>query len=162
MVRAPLAHRREKSPGPAQAQSLGPPSRNRLKASRSIDLISHSQRVATRHPSADNSSRFRESRARFPAIFLSQYCRLAFGTRDPREHECPCQKHPLMKTTFRFEGNTRSGQPGRDLTCSLYRYPSAWSIRRTINSGFVSLDLTACIVRRRVSDNSMIRPDESK
>jgi hypothetical protein len=26
----------------------------------------------------------------------------------------------------------------------------------------VSLDLTACIVRRRVSDNSMIRPDESK
>ncbi len=60
-----------------------------------------------------------------------------------------CQKQPLTFMTFFRRANTRSGVPGRERTCRRYRYPREWTKRRTTNSGAVSFDFTAAMIRER-------------
>ncbi len=52
---------------------------------------------------------------------------------------CPCQKHPLTKTTAPYFGRTMSGRPGRSFLWSRKRNPRECRNRLTQSSGFVSL-----------------------
>ena len=54
-------------------------------------------------------------------------------------HPCACQKQPLTKMTFRRDGKTMSGVPGKSRRCKRNRYPREWRTRRTATSGAVSL-----------------------
>jgi hypothetical protein len=54
-------------------------------------------------------------------------------------HPWACQKQPFMKMTFRRDGKTMSGVPGRSRRCKRNLYPREWRMRRTATSGAVSL-----------------------
>ena len=54
-------------------------------------------------------------------------------------HPWACQKQPLTKMTFRRDGKTMSGVPGRSRRCKRNLYPREWRTRRTATSGAVSL-----------------------
>lgn len=54
-------------------------------------------------------------------------------------HPWECQKQPLTKMTFRRDGKTMSGVPGKSRRCKRNRYPREWRTRRTATSGAVSL-----------------------
>ena len=55
-----------------------------------------------------------------------------------RAHLWRCQKVPWTNTTVRDCGKTRSGRPGRVLSCSRYLSPFACKPRLTSISGWVS------------------------
>src|SRR5690625_6169501 len=55
---------------------------------------------------------------------------------------------PPIFTLFPYTTLFRS-EPGRSLRCNRYRYPSENARRRTTNSGLVSLESTARIMRLR-------------
>jgi len=110
--------------------------------------ISHSHNSITVHPSFRSSRIVVRSRLRFDLIFGSQYPSLDLG-RDPSEQVCPCQKHPWTSTIFRCLGSTISGLPGKVLTCTRKRYPSACSKDRIAISGLVFFDLIRDISAER-------------
>src|SRR5690625_3983469 len=61
---------------------------------------------------------------------------------------------PPIFTLFPYTTLFRS-EPGRSLRCNRYRYPSENARRRTTNSGLVSLERTARIMRLRFLEFSV-------
>jgi hypothetical protein len=100
-------------------------------------LVWHCQTVSTPHPKPRRARVFRASLRRFFCSFGSQNSGRDFGGW-PIRHPWACQKQPFTKTTFRRDGNTMSGVPGKSRRCRENLYPRAWRSLRTINSGAVS------------------------
>ena len=103
---------------------------------------SHSQIVLTLQPSRRSLRSFAMSRALLPSSFGSQNRLLLCGIL-PFRQRCACQKQPLTCKAVEYFGSTMSGQPGRLRTWRRNRKPIAWSARRTVTSGRVSLDRDA-------------------
>ena len=110
----------------------------------------HSQTTPTRHANPSNASTAAMSRFTFPSIFFRHSSARVSGQRNAW-HSCPCQKHPCTNTTARCFGNTKSGLPGREVTCSLNRNPALCTADRTHISGCVFFALIAAIFLRRVA-----------
>jgi len=71
---------------------------------------------------------------------------------DPLEQfGCRCQKHPWTKITFRRDGKTMSGFPGRSDRCSRNLYPQRCSRVRRVRSGIVFLAFTCRISALRLA-----------
>ncbi len=107
-----------------------------LRSRRFWNFVWHCQTVRTPHPSLRRALQSLESFCRFFSSFGPQKSSRDFGGR-PILHPCACQKHPFTKTTFRLDGNTISGVPGRSRRCKRNRYPIWCNRLRTINSGAV-------------------------
>lgn len=117
---------------------------------------SHSHTTNTCQPIALNCSSFIASRARFPSNFARQKSRFDFGMRvSAHAPPCMCQKQPCTNTIFRRLGKTRSGFPGRRLSCSRYLNPRAWSALRMLSSGFVSRSRMRAMRSERCSGESV-------
>ncbi len=119
-------------------------------------LSRHSQIIKAFQPLFRKSLRVLRSLCLFASSFGLQKSKRDLGTRRPSAHLCLCQKHPCMKMTLRRPEKTRSGFPGR-FPCNLYRYPSAYTKRRSTSSGFVSLLRTRDIRYLRSSGVSVSR-----
>jgi len=114
------------------------------------DLTAHSQTVKTRHPAVISNAVLRSSLSLFELIFSSQNSVLVPGTLKYLQ-PCPCQKQPFTKRTAPNFGKTRSGLPGKSLTCNLKRKPLACRDFLMINSGLVFLPFMPDIIRLRVA-----------
>lgn len=110
----------------------------------------HSHTVHTRQSAARNAVTARRSRSRFPPIFSIQNSVFVAGT-TKSAHSCQCQKQPCTNTTARNRGNTKSGVPGKDRSCSRYRNPRRHSALRKRISGLVLRPLIRDMQRLRCS-----------
>lgn len=131
-----------------------------MPAKRSKSRVSHSQITSGSQPAVRNDSRTRLSRSVFLANFKRQKSAFDAGVVAWRQPGWRCQKQPWTRTTFRRDGKTRSGRPGRSRRWSRKRYPRRWARRRTIISGRVSRPRMRDITFDRFSDvkTSMQRP----
>src|SRR6185437_10836305 len=124
---------------------------------------SHSQTRSTLQPRCFSSRLTYRSRFRFRSSFSDQYFTFDVGRFLPPRQQCPCQKHPCTIMILLLLGKTKSGLPGRLLTCNLKRNPSRRTKRRTANSGVVSSPRTLrmhSLLRsgERVSIHGIVHP----
>ena len=117
---------------------------------RSGPRSAHSHTVHTRQSAACKAVKARRSRSRFPQIFPIQNSVFVAGVTNSA-HSCQCQKQPCTNTTARNRGNTKSGVPGKDRSCSRYRNPRHHSALRKSTSGLVLRPLIRAMQRRRCS-----------
>lgn len=132
---------------PSMAQ--GPRNRVQRLARVETSFIWHSHTTNTFQPRFRSRYRVFRSRTVFALNLVAQNSALVAGIDCPLRHRCRCQKHPWTKITFRRDGNTMSGLPGRSARWRRYRYPRACSSRRTRSSGAVSRPLILDIRRLR-------------
>ena len=117
----------------------------------------HSQTIATRHPSSSSFCRLFRSRTALPSSFVFQYCACDVGVVAKRQPGCLCQKQPCTKHTAWYFRKTKSGVPGRPLSCNRYRNRRRYIARRRSSSGPLFFARILDIVRDRVSRSIMSR-----
>jgi hypothetical protein len=111
--------------------------------------IWHCHKTRYRHPSFFNALWLNRSRFLFTSIFFIQKLAFDFGMVIRLQARCPCQKHPLTKTTLWRLGNEKSGVPGKLLSFALYLNLRARNIEATIRSSVVFLDRIFRIISER-------------
>lgn len=104
------------------------------------------------HPIRESRLKLLASLARLPAILLRQKLAILSPHRGKRQ---PCQKSPSTKTATLAFLNTKSGQPGRVLSCRLKVGRAALSREAMYRSGVVLLPLIRDITRFRCSAEMM-------
>lgn len=134
-----------------------------IPASRSSSRVWHSHTTKGSQPASCSACRTRLSRSVFLANFERQKSTFEAGVVAYRQPGWRCQKHPWTRMTFRRDGNTRSGRPGKSRRWSRKRYPRRWARRRTAISGRVSRPRMPDITFDRFSavKTSMRRPIQS-
>lgn len=95
------------------------------------------------HPNASSCFWTFSSLRTFASNFFNQKSLFDFGVALSLHPLCRCQKQPCTKIANCFEGNTRSGFPGKSFLYRRYRNPSLYRFLLTISSGVVSF----CFIR---------------
>lgn len=113
-------------------------------------LKPHSQISNTRHPAAYSCIFTWISRCLLTANFFIQNSGLVFGVVAYLHPSWRCQKQPWTKMHNLYLGKTRSGLPGRIVTCNRYLKPCAYRNLRMISSGCVFFPLIPDIMQERV------------
>ena len=113
--------------------------------------ISHSQTSRIDQPAFRRDLLTLRSLKRLPSSLARQNSMRLFGSLASLHVAflCLCQKQPWTRIILRNREKTRSGLPGRSFTCNRYRKPIECTIRRTINSGPVSVPLMRAILSLR-------------